>query len=142
MSSSIRSAITKRANNQSFQPQNPNIQSRVIQPPMNENIQGPGQGPVFQQTNTSTQQAFNLLADKIKNLEKHIIQQQSDENKSYVNEEIFNSFVDEFNSRTEMIANEINELKDLLMKLQTFTMEVNQKLFNQVYSDSNVIADE
>lgn len=36
--------------------------------------------------------------------------------------------VDEFNNRFEMIVTEINSLKDIIMKLQTYTMEVNKML--------------
>ena len=34
------------------------------------------------------------------------------------------------------LADEVNELKDMLMKLQTFTMETNTKLVNVIFSDS------
>lgn len=46
----------------------------------------------------------------------------------------------EFNSRFEIIANEIADLKNALLKLQTFTMEVNKSLHDdriRVLSDVN-----
>lgn len=39
--------------------------------------------------------------------------------------------LDEYESRFEMLADQINYLKDTLMKLQTFTMEVNKTLFEE-----------
>lgn len=39
--------------------------------------------------------------------------------------------VDEFNSRFEMIVTEINSLKDVVMKLQTYTMDVNKMLVDE-----------
>jgi hypothetical protein len=39
--------------------------------------------------------------------------------------------VEEFNNRFEMIVTEINTLKDIIMKLQTYTMEVNKMLVDE-----------
>jgi len=39
--------------------------------------------------------------------------------------------VDEFNSRFELIVNEINSLKDVVMKLQSYTMEINKMLVEE-----------
>jgi L-lactate utilization protein LutC len=39
--------------------------------------------------------------------------------------------VDEFNNRFEMIVTEMNTLKDVIMQLQTFTMNVNKTLFDE-----------
>lgn len=39
--------------------------------------------------------------------------------------------LDEYESRFEMLADQINYLKDTMMKLQTFTMEVNKTLFEE-----------
>lgn len=48
------------------------------------------------------------------------------------------SVLDEFNSRFEILANELSDIKETIMKLQTFTMEVNKTLFDeriQILSD-------
>ena len=53
-------------------------------------------------------------------------------------EESMNLMADEFNSKFELLAGEVAELKDIVMKLQSYTMEVNKTLFeerNQVLSD-------
>jgi hypothetical protein len=39
--------------------------------------------------------------------------------------------VDEFNNRFELIVTEINSLKDIVMKLQSYTMEVNKMLVDE-----------
>jgi len=39
--------------------------------------------------------------------------------------------LDEFNHRFEVIANEISELKETLLKLQTYTMDVNRMLLGE-----------
>jgi hypothetical protein len=39
--------------------------------------------------------------------------------------------VDEFNNRFELIVNELNNIKDTVMKLQTYTMEVNKMLVDE-----------
>ena len=39
-------------------------------------------------------------------------------------------------SATSALTNEIAELKEMLLKLQTFTMETNSKLVNMIFSDS------
>ena len=39
--------------------------------------------------------------------------------------------ISEINTRFDILVNEINEIKDMLLKLQTFTMEVNKSLFDE-----------
>lgn len=54
---------------------------------------------------------------------------------------IDNELVEDINSKFEMLANEIADLKDMLLKLQTFTMEVNKRLVDeriQLLSDVKV----
>jgi len=57
---------------------------------------------------------------------------------SSLSEETMNGMADEFNSKFELLAGEVAELKDIVMKLQSYTMEVNKTLFEeriQVLSD-------
>jgi hypothetical protein len=44
----------------------------------------------------------------------------------------FTSFVDEINSRFQILADEMNTLKDTILKLQTYTMDVNKILLNEI----------
>ena len=39
--------------------------------------------------------------------------------------------MEEFNSRFEILANELADIKDTIMKLQTFTMEVNKSMHDE-----------
>jgi hypothetical protein len=39
--------------------------------------------------------------------------------------------LDEINNRFELLAGEVVELKDILIKLQSYTMEVNKRLFDE-----------
>ena len=41
------------------------------------------------------------------------------------------SIMQEFNSRFEMIAEEISSMKDVILKLQSFTMEVNKSMYDE-----------
>lgn len=45
--------------------------------------------------------------------------------------EDFRGLVEEYNSRFDIIADELATLKDLLLKLQSFTMEVNKKMVEE-----------
>jgi hypothetical protein len=53
------------------------------------------------------------------------------ENTGSVSEDAVNQLADEFNSKFEMLAQELAELKDVVMKLQTYTMDVNKTLFEE-----------
>lgn len=62
---------------------------------------------------------------------------------SNVSEGAINGLSDEINAKFEMLANEVGELKDIVLKLQSFTMEVNKTLFEeriQMLSDMEVPA--
>lgn len=50
---------------------------------------------------------------------------------SSLSEESMNGMADEFNSKFELLAGEVAELKDIVMKLQSYTMEVNKTLFEE-----------
>ena len=44
---------------------------------------------------------------------------------------IAEEFLEEVNTKFELLANEIAELKDMLLKLQSYTMEVNKRLVDE-----------
>lgn len=48
-----------------------------------------------------------------------------------VNQEEINNLADEFNNKFEMVATEVAELKDIVLKLQAYTMEVNKTLMQE-----------
>lgn len=94
--------------------------------------------PSTQQTNTKTtssnqmsiQQVITIMDKRMKQLE-NIAETNS-------KTEDLSAIVDEFNNRFEMIVTELNSLKDTVLQLQTYTMDVNKTLFNeriQILSD-------
>jgi len=57
---------------------------------------------------------------------------------SKVSEDALNSLTDDINSKFVMLAGEVENLKDIVLKLQAYTMEVNKTLYEeriQVLSD-------
>jgi hypothetical protein len=55
-----------------------------------------------------------------------------------VNEDALNALTDDINSKFVMLAGEVENLKDIVLKLQSYTMEVNKTLYEeriQVLSD-------
>ena len=50
---------------------------------------------------------------------------------SNVSEGAINGLSDEINAKFEMLASEVGELKDIVLKLQSFTMDVNKTLFEE-----------
>jgi len=51
----------------------------------------------------------------------------------------FNTIISEFNSRFELFAHEISDLKDIVLKLQSYTMEVNKTLFEEKNKSNSTI---
>lgn len=135
MSTAIRSAISRRT-------QQPQPQPQQQQPPQNRVILPQGQEqPQRVGSIMNTQQTFDLVFSRLNGLDRTIQEiQQTGPTGGVVNavdETTINSIVEEFNSRTEILAGEIADLKDLLLKLQSFTMEVNQKMFLQTEQYDN-----
>lgn len=118
MSAANAAAIRRRVNNQNPPPTNTNTS--------NTNISQSNQKTV------SLPQIINGLDKRIKQLETNF----PDSNN--INSVFSNDILDEFNSRFEILANELSEMKDIIMKLQSFTMEVNKSLYDeriQIFSD-------
>jgi hypothetical protein len=83
------------------------------------------------------QQVIILLDQRVKVLENKL---NPSDNDNYVNTNDLNNIINEFNNRFEIVASEIDEIKNILIKLQSFTMDVNKMLVDeriQVLSDVN-----
>ena len=68
------------------------------------------------------------------------IQLSDERTETGISVEFFNQVVDEFNERFSLFAQEISDMKDIVLKLQTYTMDVNKTLLEeriQVFSDLN-----
>ena len=77
------------------------------------------------------QQVISTVDKRLSQLET-IVQSNADNNNNNNNESSdLPLVVDEFNNRFELIVTEINSLKDIVMKLQSYTMEVNKMLVDE-----------
>ena len=78
------------------------------------------------------QQVISTVDKRLSQLET-IVQSNNDNNNNTNNNESSELplIVDEFNNRFELIVTEINSLKDIVMKLQSYTMEVNKMLVDE-----------
>jgi hypothetical protein len=81
--------------------------------------------------------------------EKHTNEKQNNETKttsvSSASEEAVNQLADEFDSKFSILAQELAELKDVVLKLQSYTMEVNKTLYEErisVLSDMGQLKDD
>lgn len=122
MSQANAAAIRRRANPQPTTTTNTNnVQSN---PPVATSPR-PNTQPI---TGLTLQQVINTFDNRINKLETDVQSIQTDAPTS--NDEL-PSILDEFNARFVMIAEEISSMKDLIMKLQSFTMEVNKSLYDE-----------
>ena len=119
MSASNAAAIRRRANIQTNNP-----------PPVPQKQANSNNSPNAVSQKPTLTQFITSLDERIKNLE----------NKAQIsNSEGFDAkLIEEYNTRFDILANEIGELKDVILKLQSFTMEVNKSLYDdriQIMSD-------
>lgn len=128
MSQSNASAIKRRTN---LQPTTPTI------PPAIQSAQPPVQ------TSYTIQQVISTFDKRISQLEKEtVINSDGSSKTDLMNDQIID-IVEEFNNRFELIVTEINNLKDIIINLQSFTMDVNKSLMNErihILSDMGSIA--
>ena len=114
MSTSLASAKKRRANISEPQPQ------QFRQQPQQQQQQ-PGVG-------LTLQQVIKLVDTRLTTLEKIV----SDQKNGAAEETETGDWIEEFNKRTEIIAIEMDNIKSTLLQLQTFTMEVNKKMFEKL----------
>jgi hypothetical protein len=81
----------------------------------------------------TVQQALAILDSRLAKLEKMpldtsntVVKDSDDENLQ------LKELVTEYENRFELLVNEINNLKDTVFKLQTFTMEVNKDMYEKI----------
>jgi len=109
----------------------------------------PGQSPA-QQTNMTTgltlPQVIAVVDRRLIALESYVKDQQDNTFSTNVNSQPssnttdFSAIIEEYNTRFDIIADEIASMKDLIMKLQSYTMEVNKTLMEdriRILSDTN-----
>uniref|UniRef100_A0A6C0JMU9 Uncharacterized protein n=1 Tax=viral metagenome TaxID=1070528 RepID=A0A6C0JMU9_9ZZZZ len=123
-------------------------------PPSQTPIQTQNAQPNSQQQGFTLQQVIEVIDRRLLNLE-GFMKETKDNNERHVHFENMQStnmtetesespsnniddVLNEFNNRFELIAQEIGELKDIVLKLQSYTMDVNKTLLEErvrVFSD-------
>lgn len=90
------------------------VETNVQPAPLENNVQ-----PAPVETNVQTKSNFNSI--------------------EHVSINDFNTIISEFNSRFELFAHEISDLKDVIMKLQSYTMEVNKSLLEEKNKSNTIV---
>ena len=123
-----------------------------------QSASAPVPAPMDTKKPMSLQQVITVFDQRLLHLEKIIIEQgstsQTSEGKAEIDleqlNEIQQSFqtsiskcVNEFDHRYNLLANEVVELKEMLLKLQSYTLEVNKALYeNKVQSSQQLLKNE
>tara|TARA_B100000927_G_scaffold284710_1_gene273962 strand:- start:477 stop:884 length:408 start_codon:yes stop_codon:yes gene_type:complete len=74
------------------------------------------------QSNLSINDAFKMVNERLINLEKGLTSS---------NNSVQPDIIQEYDNRFNLVAQEIGELKETVLKLQTFTMDVNKTLYDE-----------
>lgn len=124
MSSSNAAAIRRRAGTQ---------QTDTAQQ-SSKNTAQPSSKNTAQVSNQMTlQQVISTVDKRLQQLEQLASNNELNDNNTNPNnnDNDISNIVNEFNNRFELIVTEINSLKDIVLKLQTFTMDVNKRLLDE-----------
>ena len=98
-----------------------------------------------QTTGLTLPQVIALVDKRLITLEQFMKEQTESPTVQTINNEApsnLSAIVDEFNTRYSILAEEIDTMKNMLMKLQSFTMEVNKTLLDErirIFSDIDTI---
>jgi hypothetical protein len=136
MSASNAAARKRRAPQNETQPVQNNIRPQQVAPNVN-------------QTGLTLPQVISIIDNRLIKLETFMkdssttihetVPQQQDMQQQGVNADI-TQWIGEFNNRFEILAEEIGTLKDIVIRLQSYTMDVNKTLLEErinVFSDLN-----
>lgn len=82
--------------------------------------------PIATPTGLTLQQFISALDKRVVSLETSLNTTIKDSTEPTVTD-----IIDEFNSRFEMFATEISDMKDVILKLQSYTMDVNKMLLEE-----------
>ena len=110
------------------------LQDNVIPTQNNSSIAQPSKGGLtLPQVISLVDKRLIALETFMKASNTEVVSQQES-----VSEDAVNQLADEINAKFEMLAGEVEGLKDIVLKLQAYTMEVNKTLYEervQVLSD-------
>ena len=110
---------------------------------LQESTPSPVQTQAQSKAGLTLPQVISLVDKRLTTLEtfmreSHVDATTSEQPESKVSEDALNSLADDINSKFVMLAGEVENLKDIVLKLQAYTMEVNKTLYEeriQVLSD-------
>lgn len=127
MSTALASARRRRAGPESVAPA-PGVRQTTSQPSLSSaNTNQPNMG-----AGLTLPQVIALVDKRLINLEQIVQTQGGSKNQeeSVIDGQL-SAILEEYNTRFDIIADELASLKDTLMKLQTYTMEVNKTLMEE-----------
>ena len=127
MSTALASARRRRAGPDAVAPA-PGV--RQTTPSFNGAQQQSQQSQPNMGTGLTLPQVIALVDKRLNNLENFMQDQSVKSNNNVENEPDIqlNAVIEEYNARFDIIADELSTLKDTILKLQTYTMEVNKTL--------------
>ena len=105
------------------------------------------QSPQVQQQKISIPMYLNKITEKLKELESKIDQNENPafqiqfETEEGIKSMLVTDYMQDMDKKFELLFDEVNNLKETVNKLQTFTLEVNQRLFNKVFTGDDLILD-
>ena len=124
MSTALASARRRRAGPEAVAPA-PGVRQTTPQP----NFPGSQQQQANMGPGLTLPQVIALVDKRLNSLEQFVQTQSSNQTQVEPREEIeMRPIIEEYNTRFDIIADELASLKDTIMKLQTYTMEVNRTL--------------
>jgi hypothetical protein len=108
---------------------NPNINIQQSQPQQSQSQPQPPQKPMG--TGLTLPQVISVIDNRLIHLENFVKENKSMDNASLPPAEISPEFIEEVQTRFDILAREISDLKDVVLKLQSFTMDVNKSLLEE-----------
>ena len=131
MSQANAAARNRRAGGASFEPANPTPQTKPSAP----------SGLTLPQVIAVVDARLITLETFMKETKNASAQSKTVQIQAQPQTQISDETIDELNDKFEILANEIADLKDIVLKLQSYTMEVNKTLMEEritILSDVNV----
>jgi hypothetical protein len=138
MSQANAAARKRRAGGASFEPANPTPQNSQQQ--QQQLKPGVPAGLTLPQVIAVVDARLIALETFVKETKNAPVKSQTAQAQTQISDET----IDELNDKFEILANEIADLKDIVLKLQSYTMEVNKTLMEErisILSDVNVPSD-
>lgn len=93
------------------------------------------QTPITQQRVLSTQEVILSLNNRIGVLEEKLSNTTNDNrdinNNEYINQDQLNNIINDLNHKFNTLADEMDDIKNIVIKLQSYTMDVNKTLIEE-----------